>query len=405
MQIFEARCSTCGAGLPVTPESRTTSCKFCGSSAVILGAPAAGSPTPPRQPSHHSPTPPKVPILAWVAAGLTFTWLVVVAGAFIVRSAPASSRSSARAVKLTHRSPLLADVNGDGVTDVVAWVRGEDARLAAFDGNSGSELWTSAPLPPNAIDEARSAVHGRHVVVDFARKLHAFELGTGALAWSKAFHDRTMMFCPEGAGLHVRGESGTTYAVDAASGATTPSAKPAECGPAWTDAYWVVESTRFPGQRMGGTVRRETRPTNPVPGLLLEFSLPADDGSSVALGHRTPGARTPVAVGFAGAAARWQAVLPDGSATNADDGTPPVATVAAGLLLAPYHVERGGKGEWRLACLDVKTGARRWDALIEGAAGNFRGVAASKHHAFVVHGQLISAFTLSDGKPAYAIGG
>jgi hypothetical protein len=89
--------------------------------------------------------------------------------------------------------------------------------------------------------------------------------------------------------------------------------------------------------------------------------LAGDD--AVVLGERLSDRHVPIAVGFdpKKRAVRWKRVLPTASPDVAAEGSPRIADIANGKLLVEFD---DWHGRWKLAALDVKTGAPAWEAAL-----------------------------------------
>jgi len=294
------------------------------------------------------------------------------------------------------RAPMFARIDGGAVVDPIVWGRSEGkACFAAFAVGSGARLWLTCPYAESAAVSGRAAVVGNRLLVDFERKLDAFDVTSGAKLWTTPLDERTFEYClrPDGS-LRIALElGGATYVVSPETGQLTPSLRVYDCQGIWNDEAW--RDRQLPGQHVaahGSLPFRDYR--NPVPvadGVVPEMAVD-HGGRTIVLGYARPGVHAPIAAAFGEMGVRlWKRVLPPEDPPLADAGGPAFATLDEHRLCAPYP----GHDGYRLGCWEAATGTALWDVPVKVPLGGFYGVAMTERHLILVH--AAGGFGVFDG--------
>ena len=156
---ISAKCPNCGAVLISTGNSEWVVCTFCDvRSAVSRGKTKRCLPAPPMGA-------PAIPVSSTRTLGRTLLLVGLVVGVMIVIGAIGFQRSGSLALLNVAMigDPVLADVDGDGLDDVIVHgiVPGDEIiHLRAYSGKDGRSLWVSEPLLKAGVAELVATVPG-----------------------------------------------------------------------------------------------------------------------------------------------------------------------------------------------------------------------------------------------------
>jgi hypothetical protein len=178
---------------------------------------------PPVAPTPYQASP--VPFMVW--GGLSFLCLV---GGLVLANRHDAAKARARAIAdrrlelSTASPPLLADLNGDGVSDWIAagtYGVASAPQFFAFDGRSGRALWETPELGSSPIKA--DVLSGDYFLLVQARELRAFDAGGGASAWRTALKEDVQDYCltERPNSLRVLTQRGAMLELDLASGSLT----------------------------------------------------------------------------------------------------------------------------------------------------------------------------------------
>lgn len=316
----------------------------------------------------------------------------------LIPSAP--SAAPIEPFALVSRPPMFARIDADDRLDPVVWgTSGDKSCLAGFDIRTAARLWLTCPYPTPATTDARSALIGDRVLVDFKRNIDAFDVKTGTKLWSTRLDERTMEYClrPDGT-LRITLEDGTAYLLAPETGQLTPSTRTYDCQATWDDWRWGSRS--LPGQHVVEKAYFSFGRHNPAPVLdgVVPEMLVRHGGRAIVLGYRRPGSHVPVAVAIGETGSPlWTRDLPPDDPALADDGGPPYATLGDHRLCAPYPAKQG----FRLGCWDPARGTTLWDVPIN--VSGFHGIAFTEHNLILVYFDKLGIFDLANGSWLYDI--
>jgi hypothetical protein len=414
MDLASVKCPECQASLKVEPGRDEVTCSYCGATSRVR-EPAA----PPVIPAPVVRPRPALPryVVAIILAGFLLPVLIgviapigmcVAASSAINASGPAPSEHMQW---VGNRQPMLAQVNADGVADVIGWVRflgGTSSfdHLAAFDGATGARLWLTAPISDGSQSfESKAAIAGdRLVVADPGGMLRSFLVSNGQPAWTAVLGERAERLCGGAPGaVRVDTTDGRSISVALATGQAAVIPRVKDCAGLFTDVPGETPTLAVDGRPF-----REGEPLPEVPGMRVTRALrDAASGLSVALGEREPGTRVPMAAGYepkAGRRVLWVASIPSSDPLAVEQGASEVAAISVGRLLVSYSMADSRAGA-RLACIDATTGRSLWDAPIPASdTGDVGAIAASDREVFVSHWTYLDVFDLSSGALRLTIG-
>lgn len=301
--------------------------------------------------------------------------------------APVDDAPRREVVRLeTGRRPLLADVDGDGLADVIALAalhQGErrwDA-FAAFSGATGALLWQI-----DAADDARTSVaavaHGRLLLLTRAGQVIGHDLAAGKQQWSTALGDRGLGFCgaTEPDAVLVPTADERVLQLDVKTGKQTPAQAPESCAPLPSDQVREQFDPRDrsdPRAPVGvtgvrcGSVRVMGSEDFTVPdacrkragfdpdrlGGLVAHALWQTPQGWLVIGVRDPGTHTPLLARTQDRALAWKADVPDGNPLLASEGGPDPVALAGDLVVAGYTAQTG---QQFLTAFALADGRRRW---------------------------------------------
>lgn len=427
-QAIAVRCPHCGASLQVDPRADSATCAYCGTTSLLRGKPTAapgGAPVIVVRPgggfgmvifavvvavvvmavlaltfTSSRPSPPVAAVAVQEAAPIQ----VAVASE---PPAPAIDDAPRREVERleTGRRPLLADVDGDGLDDVIALATlHEGARrwdaFVAFSGATGEQLWQVA-VPEDARGTFAAVAHGRLLLLGGAGQVSAHDLATGQQQWSTALGDRGLRLCAatEPDAVLVPTADARVLQLDIKTGKQSPTKPSAACAPLPGDQDLADDDprdrtdTRAPPGVVGvrcGSVRVMGSQNFTVPdacrkraqvdpdrlGGLVAHALWQTPQGWLILGVRDPGTHTPLLARMQDRALAWKTDVPDGNPLLADEGGPSPVTLAGDLVVAGYTLQKDSRHF--IGAFALSDGARRWHIEAPGGKRVDRAAAAGK---------------------------
>jgi hypothetical protein len=315
-------------------------------------------------------------------------------------------------------APMTADVDGDGVEDVIGLYRVVNSvesttHMGAFSGRSWDRLWgTEALASAHSLTLGRA---GRAILVGDDRGLvRIFSLSSGAVQHSVQLSDRAERICaPAGDTRHawIEVADDAHVLVDLATGQARPASPPEGCAPRESSSdctSWELDDKPARAE----CLPRELRERLKVPGMSISYALREGD-HVVAMGNKEKG--TPISM-IAGvepprgrkaksAGPLWvRTVNPDGLATSTTS-PPRVADIADGVLFVTYSAS-DTKRRTRIAAIDVATGKTRWDVLVprsESASPPDLMVITSSR-LYLPHWTWLDVFEVATGKVLATVG-
>ncbi len=409
-RLIEIKCPKCSAPVPISADATSVICRYCGGTSVIERGQTTA--TPGSTPGVAAPGAParglRNLVLAMVALGV----IGVAGGLALSRSQNAAPAGAGRPNSSSLRfidQPMLADVNGDGVLDVLGQVLAPKMipMLASFDGNTGAELWRSEPLTKDAADSSslRGVLLGRVISVDTLGKVQAYDLRTGTPSWSTLLGEKARSIC-EGAGIIVIATTDKQrHGLDPTTGKNRELAPDAPCAPVFSSGRDIK-----PGYRIVGWSEMEELGLpgmTEVEGLKARRALvPDGPGPRFMLGQRDKG----TAVAMVAAVDEHKKVLWKDIVPGVDPLTTAVnplsieAAVIDGKLVVPYALKARDAGV-RIACFSVATGERLWDVQALPKADSWQGLAVAPGRVFLTSRPDASvALSLETGELQYQLG-
>lgn len=415
-KVRSPRCPGCGAALPLRDATPWVRCTYCGREVEIartqqLAAVPAAERSSPRA------------LVAWFV-GLGVVAVIVAGVVAVLRARPASRVVTstpvdaavpppplvdARAPGLhawvgSGNLPVLADVDGDGVEDVIGRFSELEPEhtvwLGAFSGADLSPLWRAGPFAAWPGEVRFAGAGERLVVADPSPALHVLDRATGEHRATATLSDKVRHVCvlpgDEVAFLELVDEQHVSVTV--ATGAVERTPRPGACPPP-PRPYCASGLHHAPCTPVERAYRRDEL-------LALEYLVRGADGV-IGVGHRQPGSRFPMIAGFApgGREVRWHRLVPEG-----DPGTV--------YASAPQHVDLvdgtgfvyagAGHAFARLQAFDPASGAIAWDTAIAGGATAFftsDWIAVTKTRVYLAHNRYtLEVFDRATGAPLGGLG-
>lgn len=425
VKLQKVQCPSCGAplSLPVDRLEQKVECSYCRHTFLW-----------------HRPTEPPPEVLerktgktsgigAWAVLPILFSvTLTLGIGGFVAfrtsselkKAFPSGVGSSsgflggvARARVRFRDSPLLADVNGDGQSDVIGHSdeAGGDSFLAAFNGKDGHELWRSRKLTNDESDaQALRAIHGDWFFsADALGKLQAFHVKTGGSAWAAMLGERAREFCGLSNAIRIRLEDSSELELELTTGKKMPRSAQ-DCQP-------VPDSRgdRSPSSRLisWSEFKKHGLPgLHDVEGFSLHRALvpgaggsaaPKEGASAFLLGTKSAGTRYPVVVAVLGKKVLWSDAVAgmDPLATETNVTTQSAAWLADRLVI-PY-AKKGSKGI-RMACFDTASGQRLWDVAVHEGSQVENGISLAEGRIFYSTWTSVYILDLKTGQRVSFIG-
>jgi outer membrane protein assembly factor BamB len=266
-------------------------------------------------------------------------------------------------------SLLFADVDGDGRGDVVGRGRvvgsADLVHVIALDGVTGAQRWKSAALGTyNETYQGMLLLAGSHAVFVSPRGgVTAVRLEDGTLAWTATLPERVTRPCagaPDVLALELT--DGRQVALDTSTGAVEAEA------PAPPPHLDAAEGTcvALPTDRDDASDRPRAD-TYLTDALAMGHSIELRAGPyRVVSGPGARGARVPVLARVDEAGTQvWRVDVPsDRLGAKESAAEHPLLAAPLGLACAEWEVSASGRNPPRLACFELDSGARRWEATL-----------------------------------------
>lgn len=412
-RIVDTRCPRCGAPLPIQPGMDSVSCQYCGARSLIdRGRKPTTAPIP--QGMHVvRVAPPTSNVAAFTVLGVVFS--MVVAGAvagFVAMRAPATSSAGARPLlgvgPKTHFKdrPMLADVNGDGAPDVIgkSSVPAGEEWIAAYDGRDGKQVWKTAALTKEATghEARRAVVLDRVISIDGLGKAQAYDLRTGAPAWSVSLGEKPKRVCQGNGVIVVETVDDAKHGLEPASGKRRELAKDAACKPVPSSiadeapGYRLVSWSDF--DELGLPALHD------VEGMSAHRALvPSGPGPRFMLGRRSKGSQVRMVAAVDKKKVLWKDVVPGVDPLTTRAMGTEEAAYEGGLLVVPYDMNDHSQGT-RLACFDGAAGKRLWDVQVHKRSQVSSGISVSANDVFFATWTAVYVISLKTGQLRYMIG-
>lgn len=430
MRAIVVRCPQCHASLKVDDALASTRCEYCGTHARVQRTTMFGARVGPPPPEAVRGLPVAIERARTTVAWVMLTIGIAIAlGVFLVvrtvrraipsqvrdliaHGVPAEPGAPARPPTIPTApsamgwngggEPIFVDVNGDGARDAIGLVRyvldGDRMMLGAIDGKTGALLWESERLgtytetyqghlyaPPAGTGPARLLfAHPRG-------ELHAFEVKTGARAWTRQLGERVKSLCLEGDALALALINGQWLRVDPTGGQVAPRARPGKgCASLRQDGDELDDG---PDVR---TSRARVRVAGMSRGDVLEH---VPSGVVVAAGSRSPGTSVPMLARVdADGGARWKAEVP---AEDPFDARAERHTISATRACSLYaHGVRG----YHVTCFGLEDGSRLWDRELVADHIVVRGLSDVDGTVFVSAWGHLYGLDGATGAPRFAAG-
>lgn len=353
-------------------------------------------------------------VLGGVVVALIFAGVVALVPIWVsdwLSAPPAGTLGARGASPSWHGRPVLADVDGDGIVDIIGNTRyvrdGDQIHVAAFSGTSGALLWESSAVGThsNTLSSRLASVADRVLVSKDDGQIHAYTRATGAAVWTAALGDKVVAYCANAEAAQtvvVATLDGHAHQLDLRTGERSPAA------PLVIEDEWQRDDDRGPrciripdnsASWTGRARRSHLREAAEIVGFRPDLFLELPNQGLVALGMRTPGSSVPMLAGFdAARRASWTVEIPSRDALNTS--VTDESIVIAGDLIAVIYIGRDNKA--RLAAFALANGSRRWDVAVS-IDPTFGGISVTQRTVLVAGGNGLEAFDLASGKLQFKI--
>jgi hypothetical protein len=313
------------------------------------------------------------------------------------------------------KSLAIADVNGDGVEDILGRYKILDIASStqttfagAFDGKTFKRIWKTAPLGSHSQSVSATFVGvagDRAVVSDYQSQVHILELATGKPLLIVKLSDRAQAICspPDGrreVWVQVADNRHVTIDVAAGRAILTPI-------PAWCEAAARSQCGDGAGEPLRGELC-ETESKDYSKYQSAGFSpqmMIRNDGLAIVVGTKSPGTAIPIVAAVHPETKNilWQQPIAPNPA-SAQSSAPDTASLVGGRLVTTYTAIEPKQA--RLVAFDAKTGGRIFDVPIprseSGSDANFITVTATR--IYVPHWTWLDIFDAKTGAYMQTIG-
>lgn len=424
VELKVLECAKCGGPLSVGVNQREVTCPYCGTKKLVEYAPAPRAPERPGPSGSPAPTVPKGPLFAGLGFSLVLTVGIV---AFVVSqlrhadvgAIPGLGEKLAGAVTggsdlpRFRGQPLLGEVNGDGVVDIVGECDSRTATkggLCAFDGRDGKVLWWKE-IPKEALDGSamQAIVGGLLVTVDQLGKVQSYKLSDGTPLWAGLVSDRARQVCEKEGSLLVTAADNERFSFALATGEKGSVGKvkrargPDEsCAPVWAarsdvnPAQTIIGWSDFDEYGLPGL--------HSIDGMSAHRALvPASGELAFMLGGKSEGSSVSMVAAVKKGKVLWKSVTPgiDALLTKVNVTTQ-VAAFGGGILVVPYDLrEMNGT---RMAAFRGETGERLWDVEIHKDSQVSAGIAVTSDTVYYATWTELHVLSLANGQTKFRIG-
>jgi len=458
MAIVKLVCQGCGANLDALDTHRVFQCGYCGTTNQITVASSPPAPTPAPGPpppiqfqppiQQFGPTPTHA---SSAGRGLSMFILIstlmplVIGGAIAYLSfsssqelldsvgfggKPDPSQAQAKPTRTAYwwgsGRPFLADVNGDGVEDIIGAtvvIESQTVVLTAISGADSSTLWEQPLGKQAAIPDKlllRYEPSNRLVLVPTGTALTAYAIETGGRRWVTSFSDAIGEIVLDGDALWVATIDDKHSKVSLADGTISAAeTKPSEAAVALLDdeGYSLIPSLRTldlkSDQFSQLRVEQGFCPKQDLPVGINQASfrdmIPCAHPLGLAFATRDKGTNVPFLVGYdrKTKAERWRAQLTTaGSLETVESGFDQPRAELFGDDAVVSFVPDGKEGVWirRLSLVD---GSTKWETTLNKARGSSKvnGIIVSSDRVLVNYGGNLFVLGFADGVERAVLGG
>ncbi|KIG17263.1 hypothetical protein DB30_03446 [Enhygromyxa salina] len=454
MAIVKLVCQGCGANLDATDDLRVLQCGYCGTTNQIKRT-VHQQPAPPPQPPlqqqqmYYAPPPNQVNTVSTGGSGagkavliivLLVTFLPLVIGGIVaftvfqsanevfeqVKSGINTATAVANSRKYLWRNgrPFVADVNGDGVDDVIGTINeigSQQLTLTAMSGSDWSTLWEvdlgrMSELPnPTLYYEPGSQL----VLLGLGATLRAYDAKTGADRWLASLPDKLEALAINGDHLWVATIDDAASLITLVDGKLSPGQPkpPAGAKLLRDDAGYDlipelreldVKGNQFPDLR----VQQAFCPKEDLP---VVRGRRHDDASKVcanphglAFVTRDKGTKIPHILGYARdtKAELWRVQLTKAGSLETVDGGfgQPRAEFVGDDAIISFVPDNDDQA--RIRRISLVDGATKWETTLVGDGHeNVDGMVAGSGFVVVTFGQTMRVLSLDSGAPVAKLGG
>jgi outer membrane protein assembly factor BamB len=304
-------------------------------------------------------------------------------------------------------APILTDVNGDKVPDVVGRVRyilgGDTISLAAFEGATGKPLWESARVGSHSatFQGLLGLADDALLLCKTSGEMTAWGLHDGKKRWTKGLPDKAKHLCKgdHPGEVHVVLADDTVVTVRLADGhasAPTPALKGAShCSPLATDGADDGDPNVETHRLFGEDAR--------VEGMQGTLTLQRSGGPRIVLGYRAKGTRVPMIAGvYPSPAQNWKSDVPGARLLETTSGPESLGALGGSRVFTEYGFSSGGMTPHQLVAFDV-TGHRLWETPLP-SGDPLTAIRADEQRVFVSQWGQLSVWDGASGKALYTIG-
>jgi len=306
-------------------------------------------------------------------------------------------------------TPLVTDVDGDGVDDMIGLISYRavsTATLAAFSGQDGHRLWETTLGSDRT---TRLALAGTTLIrSDMVGIVYAYAVTTGAERWHQPASERVEQLCAGDSPDDILLETADHrwLQVPLSSGAMTPFADRAHSRSHRPGARTPVAPARCsPLQRAdAGALNSATilaAAPSRINGMSINHVLARGNGPRIAVGYRWPGTSVPMLAAFDAAGhVTWKIDVPTSDPLRATWPSNDLVALTDDAVVVVYETTESRP---ILVSIDRATGHHCWEATPTKVL-TMTGIAVSRVAVAISGWPLLQVFDLEHGRPTYAIG-
>lgn len=445
-RIASATCPRCGAGLHPVPGQEQVICQYCGTTSFVQQAqPAAGVPVRRAKGGAVFVVIGVVVLVLVGASAAAFTLLsseaprpqhappvleaVVTTDVHEVSPAvPEKTPKPSPAAKIEVQGefrPLLADVNGDGILDVVTAIEAANAsHYAVFSGVDGRELARTSAVAD--AERSVTAIVGRRLIaVSQKGQLTGYGLANGGQQWTTALDARSAFFCAGKSDdeLIVVTDDDRRLAIDLTTGRQSETKAPCKVRLTAPDrgddprdrhdyaAPIGTESYHCGGVRVMGSqnytvadqcLARAKVDTDRLDGFIGHRLWKVEQGW-LAFGIRKPGAYVPMLGLVARGKLSWKQLVPRDNPLEAETGSSHHVGLVGDMVVAAYGLEK--ERTQFVTAFKIADGTRSWHVALPSDVQRLSSLATSAQRVVIVANEQLLLLDARDGKLIARVGG